>query len=475
MHSSLIVRLLPLVPLLSLSCQSASVGEGSHCADGIAPIQEAVSPLTEKVGIEDAASGPQPAEEAHPSFSSAQLAFSPDSLLASQFPWVKDVSSNNSLVFFKNGQEKFDDLFRAVRQARSTIHMEYFNFRDDSIANALFDLLAIKAKQGVKVRLLFDAFGNDSNNKPLRRKKLQELRRRGLEIYVYDPLDFPWLTHVFSRDHRKIVVIDGQTAYSGGMNIADYYIKGKAEFGQWRDIHFRIEGDAVASYQKIFLRIWNRTTGQHVHGADLYPGMSLPEKALQGLKQDTTSTRGHKTIAVVNREPCLTPDVIRRTFVSAISHAQRLIQIINPYFTLRRPVRRALQEAIKRGVRVEIIVSDKSDIPITPQVVDYNVRRLQRRGAHVYYFQGGFHHSKIMMIDSLYCFAGSANLDSRSLYFDYEVNALILDPPSTHALQSIFESDKLHRCRPLTDDYWRQRSKGKRFSQWLYHFLEPWI
>lgn len=407
---------------------------------------------------------------------------SAEELNPQNIPWLKAIekegaefSYNNQLVFFKNGKEKFKDMFAAIRQAKQSVHMEYFNFRDDSIANALFDLLEIKAKEGVEVRLLFDAFGNDSNNKPLRKNKLKELRDNGLNIWEYDPIKFPWLNHAFIRDHRKIVVIDGKTAYSGGMNVADYYLNGMPEYGEWRDIHFRIEGDAVASYQKIFFRIWKKTTGEDVHGPQYYPGESYSQNALQGLKQDTTASRGKKTIAVVNREPFRTPKIIRQTFKYAIDGAKKRIQIINPYFTLRRPIREALYHALKRGVEVEIIVSDKSDIPITPQVVDWNVRRLYKKGAKVNFFQHGFHHSKIMIIDSLYCFAGSANLDSRSLYFDYEVNALILDPHSTHELQKIFDSDKEQQCIPMTDAYWKQRIKGKKFSTWFYHLLEPWL
>ena len=130
-----------------------------------------------------------------------------------------------------SGQEKFDDLFKAIRQARSSIHLEYFNFRNDSIANLLFNLLEEKAQEGVEVRALFDGFGNDSNNRPLRRKQIQDIRRRGIEIYEFDPIRFPFVNHIFHRDHRKIVVIDGQIAYPGGMNVADYYIRALSVLG----------------------------------------------------------------------------------------------------------------------------------------------------------------------------------------------------------------------------------------------------
>ena len=152
-------------------------------------------------------------------------------------------SDNNSVTLLMSGQEKFDDMFCAIRQARSSVHLEYFNFRNDSIASLLFDLLAEKAKEGVEVRALFDGFGNDSNNQPLLKKHIKAIRKRGIEIYEFDPIRFPWINHVLHRDHRKIVVIDGQIAYTGGMNVADYYIKGTPQVGEWRDMHCRIDGD----------------------------------------------------------------------------------------------------------------------------------------------------------------------------------------------------------------------------------------
>ena len=124
-------------------------------------------------------------------------------------------SHNNSVTLLMSGQEKFDDMFQAIRQARSSVHLEYFNFRNDSIASLLFRLLAQKAKEGVEVRALFDGFGNDSNNRPLKRKHLKQMRSVGIEIYEFDPVNFPWVNHVFHRDHRKIVVIDGKNSIHG--------------------------------------------------------------------------------------------------------------------------------------------------------------------------------------------------------------------------------------------------------------------
>ena len=140
-------------------------------------------------------------------------------------------SHNNTVTLLTTGQEKFDDLFKAIDQARSSIHMEYFNFRNDSINRLLISHLAPKVKEGVKVRLLYDAFGNMSNNSPMRKQDIDTIRAQGIEIYQFDPIRFPFVNHVWARDHRKIVVIDGKVAYTGGMNVADYYIKGTAQVG----------------------------------------------------------------------------------------------------------------------------------------------------------------------------------------------------------------------------------------------------
>lgn len=384
-------------------------------------------------------------------------------------------TGNNRLVVFKTGKEKFDDLLPALRAAKQSIHLEYFNFRNDSISKELFAILVRKAAEGVKVRALFDGFGNSSNNRPLRARHLDSLRARGVEIYEFDPIRFPWINHVFHRDHRKIVVIDGVVAYTGGMNVADYYITGKPEFGEWRDIHTRVEGDAVGELQKVFLNFWNRVTHQNVHGAEYYPGERDARNDFGMLKQDTTPNAGSKIIGVVNRDPCETPRIIHDTFVHAIEHAEKQILIINPYFTLCRHIKRALKKAARRGVDVQIMVSQKSDIPVTPRVVEYNAHKLMKAGAKVYFFTGGFHHSKIMMVDSLYAFVGSANLNSRSLSFDYECNMLVADRYTTAQLQEIFYHDRDTRCFMLTPELWKNWGRWKKAKGWIFHFLSPFV
>ena len=382
-------------------------------------------------------------------------------------------SDNNSVALLKSGQEKFDDMFAAIRQARNSIHLEYFNFRNDSIASLLFGLLAERAVNGVEVRALFDGFGNDSNNRPLKRSHLDSIRSRGIEIYEFDPLRFPWINHVFHRDHRKIVVIDGCIAYTGGMNVADYYITGTEEVGRWRDMHCRIEGEEVNTLQRIFLRMWKRVTGQTVDGPQYFRGGDA--FAFTGLKPDTCATAGRKTVGIINREPRTTNAIIRKFYTDAINDAQDSIKLINPYLTLNRKLKRALKNAVKRGVKVEIMVSEKSDIPLTPDCVFYNVHKLMRHGVDIWIYRDGFHHTKTITVDGRFCTVGSANLNARSLNFDYEENAVIIDPCTTKELDMMFEEDKASSFK-LTEEKWdKWRSPWKKFVGWFAHLLTPFL
>ncbi len=372
------------------------------------------------------------------------------------------VTYNNRVELLMNGHDKFVDLFEAIRGARHHIHLEYFNFRNDSIANALFDLLAQKAAEGVKVRALFDAFGNWSNNRPLKKKHLEDIRRRGIEIVKFDPITFPWFNHAAHRDHRKIVVIDGKIGYTGGMNIADYYIKGLPKIGEWHDIHVRIDGDAVRYLQGIFLTMWNRETGQHVGGPEYFPDTpQLPDSIAE-------------EIMIVDRTPRETPRSISRAYAASIRSADSLIRIVNPYFVPTKSIQEALKHALKKGTEVEIMVPRVSDVPFTPEAAFYILHKLMKRGAKVYLFNGGFHHSKVMMVDGSFCTVGTANLNSRSLRYDYETNAFIFDPETTAELTGMFEHDK-RRSTLLTPEVWKERSAWKKFVGWFAHLLTPFL
>ncbi|MBO5699247.1 MAG: cardiolipin synthase [Bacteroidaceae bacterium] len=384
-------------------------------------------------------------------------------------------SDNNSIVFFKTGSEKFEDFFKAIKQAKHSIHLEYFNFRNDSISHLLFDLLAQKANEGVEVRAMFDGFGNTSNDRPILPQHTRELRQRGIEIVEFDPMKFPYIQNAFHRDHRKVVVIDGLIAYTGGMNVADYYITGKPEFGAWRDLHCRIEGDAVAELQKVFLDFWNQETGQDIKGTQYYPGERIASDIFHGLKPDTTETKGLKTIGVVNRIPRYSSRIIEETFIAILDAAEHHIELVNPYFTLSRKIKKAFERTIKRGVKVRIMVSDKCDIPVSPNVLQHYTEQFRKLGATIHIFNQGFHHSKAMMVDNRFIFMGSSNLNGRSLKLDYECNVLIVDSASTLALKSIYEDDCLNSSTTRLPSDSCQVPAGKKFLNWMLHYLTPFL
>lgn len=374
------------------------------------------------------------------------------------------IINNNQFTLLPSGREKFDHLFAEIRKAKQHIHLEYFNFRNDSIANALFDLLALKTKEGVEVRAMFDAFGNMSNNRPLRKRHLNALREKGIDIVTFDPITFPYFNHIASRDHQKIVVIDGKTGYTGGMNIADYYINGLPKIGAWRDMHLCIKGPAVNELQHAFVDTWEKETGQEIKGQTYFPfntdSLNAPPRHAGG------------QVAIVQRIPKTHPEAMRHAYIAAIDAAQYKIQLINPYFTPTISVRRAIERALERGVKVEIMIPGKSDISFTPDAGFYFANKLRKKGARIYIYNGGFHHSKVMMVDDRFCTIGSTNLNSRSLRYDYEINAFIFDLPTTAELTEVFRQDKLNSTVYTREEHLK-RSPWKRFVGWFAHLFTP--
>lgn len=375
------------------------------------------------------------------------------------------IYNNNEIELLPNGRIKFENLFEAIRNAKEHIHLEYFNFRSDSIAKEIFTLLAEKAQEGVKVRAMFDDFGNLSNNRPLRKEHLKMLNDRGIEIIRFDPMKFPYINHAFSRDHQKIVIIDGKKGFTGGMNIADYYINGLPGIGPWRDMHLCVEGPVVTGLQKAFLYVWNNETKQNIGGKEYFPyGEDCTYEPEQLGKQ----------VAIVQRVPHKSPDAIRRAYIEAMDAAEHHIRIVTPYFTPVKSLRKAIYRALKRGVRVEIMISEKCDISFSPDGGFYYANRFRKAGAHIYVYKGGFHHTKVMTVDDRFCTVGSGNLNSRSMKYDYEINAFIFDLQTTWELDEIYKKDKTDSER-MTKEYYRKRGAWRNFVGWFAHLLTPVI
>ncbi len=369
------------------------------------------------------------------------------------------VTKGNKVDILNGGHAKFERMFRDIRAAKHHVHLEYFNFRNDSINEVLITLLAEKAAEGVEVRAMFDAFGNMSNNRPLKKRHLKEIREKGIEIVKFDPIKFPWLNHAYHRDHRKIVVIDGKIGYTGGINVADYYLTGLEGIGEWRDMHARVEGEVVNELQKIFLAMWNRETEQSIGGEEYYPVHSL---------------KGDADIAVVDRWPTRNGEQMRYVYANAINAAKDSVQLISPYFVPTKRVRRAIEKALKDSVKVEIMVSTKSDIPFTPDATHYVAYKLMKKGADIYMYDGGFNHSKVMTVDGKLTTIGSTNLNSRSLCYDYESNLFIFGKDDADELLQYYNEDK-RESHKLTHEEWKKRSWWRKFCGWLGNLLTPFM
>lgn len=368
-------------------------------------------------------------------------------------------TANNRITILNGAQVKFDSLFKDIKEAKHHIHLEYFNFRNDSINEVLLGLLAQKVKEGVEVRAMFDAFGNLSNNQPLKKKDMKAIKDAGIEIVKVDPVTFPWINHMFSRDHRKIVVIDGKIAYTGGINVADYYLEGIEGVGEWRDMHSKVEGEAVAELQKIFIDMWYQETGERIEGEAYYPS---PEE------------EGSAEIAIVDRWPHKTPSRMRDAYANAINSAKDSIIMISPYFVPLRNVRTALEKAIDDGVKVTLVLSEKGDLPMIPDGVWRVAYQLMERGAEVYMYTGGFNHSKVMCVDGTFCTIGSANMNSRSLIYDYETNLFVFGKEDTDELYHYIDLDK-QKSFKLTKEIYKKRSCWRRFCGWLVTLITPLV
>ena len=260
------------------------------------------------------------------------------------------------------------------------------------------------------------------------------------------------------RDHRKIVVIDDSIALIGGINVADYYIHGTPKIGAWRDMHCSITGTEVSTLQKIFQRAWKQETGR-----DAVNDSSL------------TSPKGNMMVGIINREPHKTNKIMRQFYISCFDNAQDTIRLVNPYLSLPHSVKKAIKRALKRGLHVEIMMSQKSDIPMEPDASFYHLHWMMKRGAKVYIFQDGFHHTKVITVDGKLTTVGSCNLDARSLAWDYECNAVIVNKEITRQLDQRFINDKA-KSFLLTQESWNKwRSRWKKTYGWMAKMLSTWL
>lgn len=360
----------------------------------------------------------------------------------------------NRVKVLNNGKDTFASLLKALRRAKESIHMEYYIFENDRIGGKIASILMEKARAGVEVRFIYDDVGSWS----LSHKFIKELRKAGVQVGCFMPVVFPWLSSKINyRNHRKIVVIDGVVGYTGGINIADRYMRrGHKTF--WRDTHLKVEGDAVNMLQMVFSLDWYTVSDKELLTDEKYfPVHTIDEEvpmqiAASGPDSDWAS--------------------IMQAFFAAINRAEKHIYISTPYFLPNQAILTALKVASLSGIDVRLMIPRRSDSKIVHWATLSYISELLEAGIKVYAYNKGFNHSKVILIDGRFSSVGTANMDIRSFEDNFEVTALMYAPEVTTELEGYFKDDLKH-CTEITASRWAKRSRLHNIYESLARLLSP--
>lgn len=364
------------------------------------------------------------------------------------------LTENNKVEVLNNGKETFSSILEAINNAQDHIHLEYYILEDGKIGDRIKELLVEKAKKGLEVRVIYDAVGSWN----LTRQYVNTLHKAGVEAYEFMPVHFPKLTSKINyRNHRKIVIIDGKTGFLGGINIADRYMDGHSEIGFWRDTHLRLEGDAVRSLQTIFLTDWFFVSKKIVHDKKYLPEHQVNERCL---------------VQIAASGPDSDWASIMQAYFTAITSARKHVFISTPYFAPNESIMTALKTAALSGTDVRIIMPGKTDSRLQRWSSLSYVEELLEAGVSIFVYEGGFTHSKLLLVDGIFSSVGTANMDIRSFNQNFEVNALIYDLDRTRELENSFLDD-LEKSKQIYLEEFRVRTRMNKFRESLARLFSP--
>jgi cardiolipin synthase len=366
------------------------------------------------------------------------------------------ITLNNDVKLYHQGASFFDDLIEDLKGAKDTIHMEFFIYRSDELGRRIKDILLEKAKEGVTVRMLFDGVG--CFNKMSWSFK-RELRESPIEArYFLDP------TNVLSGrllnycNHRKIVVIDGQIGYTGGMNVGLDYLNGGTRFPSWRDTHMRVTGESVRMLQGVFLSDWYNSGGGTIYDARYFP------EPLGG-EQRTP-------MQIVCSGPDSDWNSLKNLYFNLISNANERLFIESPYFIPDAAMMTALETAALSGVEVNIMITGLPDKLIPFWVAHTYFESLLEAGATIYLYRKGFYHPKVLIADDHIATVGSCNMDVRSFHLDYEINAFFYSEEISRQLVEQFYQDSAE-CTRITLEELQDMHLLKRLRNSLFRIIAP--
>ncbi|WP_461442629.1 cardiolipin synthase [Maribacter sp.] len=362
--------------------------------------------------------------------------------------------SGNQVTLLNSGDETFEAIFESIGNAKKFIHLQYFIIEEGAIVDRLFALLKEKIQEGLEVRMIYDSLGSFS----FRGKAIERFRHIGVKAHSIMPLRFGNLLFTLNyRNHRKIIIVDGNIGFTGGVNISDRYIKPEDHLGIWNDFHLKIEGPVVNSLHRIFIKDY------HFSGDEK---LLLQKKYLPDI-----SSRGDSVVQMVISGPDSKHPAIMQQYVTMINLAEKSIYIANPYFIPGIPVLEALKMAAMSGVEVNLLVPKKSDSLIARLSMFSNFENLLATGVNIY-LRSDFSHSKVIVIDQEIASVGSGNFDYRSFEHNFEANALLYD----RILAGRITDEFILNCSDaicLEYESFKRRSSWRKFCEGLAKFFSP--
>ncbi|MGG6313067.1 cardiolipin synthase [Paenibacillus macerans] len=361
------------------------------------------------------------------------------------------VTYGNKTTVYAEGEEAFEDMLQAIALAKHHVHIEFYIIRDDHLGSRFRQLLTRKAEEGVKVRLIYDGIGCYHK---LGKSYMRRLHEAGVETGCFSPpLSSFYKQCLNYRNHRKIVVVDGEIAYFGGLNIGDEYLGRNPKIGYWRDTFFRIEGDAVLWIQYTFLTDWHFVKGELVAGPDYYP------------LQDS---KGNERVQIVKSGP---DDPLQELIFSCFVSARRRIYIESPYFVPEASVMSALKTAALSGVDVRVVLPAVPDSKVVYWASLSYVQELLQTGVRFFLYEKGFIHAKVTIADDL-AFSGSANMDFRSFCGQFELDAFFYNRKTVDRLLRDFYSD-LNVSKEIKLGQYEKRPQLQKYKEVFARLLSP--
>ena len=348
------------------------------------------------------------------------------------------IVDGNRVENFENGVEIFPAMLAAIRGARSTITFESYIYWSGRVGQRFAEALSERARAGVRVHLLIDWVGSQKMDQQM----LDQMASAGVEVHRFHPLHWYHLTRMNNRTHRKLLIVDGQVGFTGGVGISDEWDGDASDPQHWRDSHYRLEGPAVAQMQAAFMDNWIKTTGKVLQGEAYFPALTPVGTALGQVFTSSPSGGG---------------DSMQLMYLLSITAAERTIDLSAAYFVPDALTRKALLAALGRGVRLRIIVpGEYIDSLVTRRASRADWGELLRAGAEIHEFQPAMFHCKALIVDSQLVSVGSTNFDNRSFRLNDEANLNVYDGGFAAKVERVFEED-LRRSRRVTLESWASR------------------